>query len=155
MSLRDYLPIAFMILMASLFAIASFGVSFLFRPRRPTPEKLDPYECGIVPEQEPPERFPVQFFLVAMVFIAFDIEIVFLYPWAVQMRALGLFGVAEMAVFVGLVVVLYCYIRREGVLDWVPKRKVDRDAIMRQIRREADAARSATSPGAPEGSEAA
>ena len=85
--MSDYLPIVVLFVLGVLFAGLSFLASGLLAPRkRPTAAKLAPYECGIVPDREPPQRFPVRFYLVAMIFIIFDIEIVFLYPWAVVFR---------------------------------------------------------------------
>jgi NADH-quinone oxidoreductase subunit A len=84
---------------------------------------LAPYECGIVPERVPKgERFPVKFYLVAMLFIVFDIETIFLFPWAVEFRRLGLFGLVEMVVFIALVLVAYVYVWQTGGLDWGPSR---------------------------------
>ena len=80
--MAQYLPIFALLVLAVLFAALSFAASKLLAPRNPTEEKLAPYECGIIPGREPPQRFPVRFYLVAMLFIVFDIEIVFLYPWA-------------------------------------------------------------------------
>jgi len=92
MNLADYLPIAIMLLLVIAFAGASISLGNVLAPRRPTPEKLAPYECGIVPEVEPSQRFPVKFYLVAMLFVIFDIEIIFLFAWAVRFRQLGWFG---------------------------------------------------------------
>jgi NADH-quinone oxidoreductase subunit A len=115
----DYLPIVMMFGVATLFAVASIFVSSKMGPHDPTPAKEAPYECGITPVQSPAsERFPVKFYLVAMLFIIFDIELVFFYPWAVIFRELHLFGLAEMGVFVALLLVVYFYILRSGVLDW-------------------------------------
>lgn len=117
--LADYLPIVILAGLAFVFAVASLGVSSLLRPNRPTPAKLSPYECGIEPERLPKgERFSVKFYVVAMLFIIFDIETIFLFPWAVTFRKLGLFGLVEMAVFIGLVFVAYVYVWKEGGLDW-------------------------------------
>jgi NADH-quinone oxidoreductase subunit A len=117
--LSEYLPIAVLAALAVLFGVASLGVSALLRPHRPTRAKLAPYECGIEPARLPAgERFPVKFYVVAMLFIIFDIETIFLFPWAVGFRRLGLFGLAEMAVFIGLVFVAYVYIWKKGGLDW-------------------------------------
>ena len=80
MELGEYLPIAFMFLLAAGFVAVSLGASYLLSPKRPTPEKLAPYECGIVPEVEPVQRFPVKFYLVAMLFVIFDVEIIFSLP---------------------------------------------------------------------------
>ena len=114
----QYLPVFVMLVLAVVFAGLSFLASRLLAPRRPTAAKSAPYECGIVPTQEPPERFPVRFYLVAMIFIVFDIEIIFLYPWAVANDSLGLFGLVEMVIFIATVFIAYAYVWRRGGLDW-------------------------------------
>jgi NADH-quinone oxidoreductase subunit A len=117
--LIDYLPIAIMGALAVVFAVASMAASRALRPHRPNPVKLSAYECGNDPVRLPRgEKFSVKFYVVAMLFIIFDIETIFLFPWAVTFRQLGLFGLAEMAVFIGLVFVAYLYIWRKGGLDW-------------------------------------
>jgi NADH-quinone oxidoreductase subunit A len=119
MELSQYLPIVILAALAFGFAVASLAASSLLRPNKPTPAKLAPYECGIEPERLPKgERFSVKFYVVAMLFIIFDIEIIFLFPWAVGFRQLGLFGLVEMAVFIGLVFVAYVYVWQKGGLDW-------------------------------------
>ena len=114
----QYLPILVMLILGVLFAGVSLVMSRLVSPKRPSAAKSAPYECGIVPRQAPPERFPVRFFLVAMIFIVFDIEIVFLYPWAVTFGHLGTFALVEMALFMATVFVAYAYVWRRGGLDW-------------------------------------
>ena len=89
-------------------------------PQRPTSAKAAPYECGIVPDREPAERFPVRFYLVAMIFIIFDIEIIFLFPWAVIYRDLGAFGLWEMLIFALAVFVSFIYLIGHGALNWGP-----------------------------------
>ncbi len=117
--LSEYLPIVAMAVLAVVFGVASLVVSRAFRPHRPNPVKLSAYECGNDPVRLPGgERFSVKFYVVAMLFIIFDIEIIFLFPWAVRFRELGLFGLAEMAVFIALVFVAYSYVWRAGGLDW-------------------------------------
>ena len=118
--MEAYLPIVVMAILALLFAGLSFGASLLLGPRRPNAAKSAPYESGIVPKFEPAERFPVRFYLVAMIFIVFDIEIVFVYPWAVIFDKLGLFGLVEMLVFALAVVVSFAYLIANGALDWGP-----------------------------------
>ena len=119
MELSQYLPIVILGAIAFVFAVLSLFASRLVRPSNPTPAKLAPYESGIEPERLPSgERFSVKFYVVAMLFIIFDIETIFLVPWAVGFRELGLFGLAEMAVFIGLVFVAYVYVWRSGGLDW-------------------------------------
>jgi NADH-quinone oxidoreductase subunit A len=122
------LPILVMLILATLFSAGSFLASALLAPKRPTAAKRAPYECGIVPEHEPAERFPVKFYLVAMVFIVFDIELVFLYPWAVVLRRLQVFGLVEMGIFALTVVVAFAYVLSVGALDWGPVRKARRFA---------------------------
>jgi NADH-quinone oxidoreductase subunit A len=117
-----------MLILATVFAAGSFVASTLLAPKRPTSAKLAPYECGIVPEYEPNERFPVKFYLVAMVFIIFDIELVFLYPWAVIFRRLELFGLVEMGVFIVTVIIAFGYVLSVGALDWGPARQLGRFA---------------------------
>src|ERR1700738_4298491 len=109
-------------ILAALFAAMSFVASGVLGPRRrETSAKIAPYECGIVPSREPAERFPVRFYLVAMIFIIFDIEIVFTYPWAVVFsHDLGKYGLVEMVVFAVVVVVSFLYLISNGALDWGP-----------------------------------
>ncbi len=119
MELSEYLPIVILAALALAFAVLSLAASSWLAPSRPTAAKLAPYECGIEPERLPKgERFSVKFYVVAMLFIIFDIETIFLFPWAVGFRQLGLFGLVEMTVFIGLVFVAYVYIWKRGGLDW-------------------------------------
>jgi len=111
---------------AVLFALLSRLASKLLGPSKPTTAKLAPYECGIVPSREPPERFPVRFYLLAMLFIIFDIEIVFLYPYAVFHRQLGPFGFWSMIEFSAVFFIAFVYMVASGALDWGPLRKVRR-----------------------------
>jgi len=127
--LTEYLPIVAMAVLAVAFGVASLVVSRMFRPHRPNPVKLSPYECGNDPVRLPRgERFSVKFYVVAMLFIIFDIEIIFLFPWAVRFRQLGLFGLVEMAFFIGLVFVAYIYVWRAGGLDWATSVEAPADA---------------------------
>jgi NADH-quinone oxidoreductase subunit A len=116
--LAQYLPIVLLLGLASVFAVASLLVARALGPHRPTPAKLGPYESGIIPEHVPRQRFSVKFYVVAMLFIVFDIETIFLFPWAVTFRQLGLFGLVEMAIFIGLVFVAYLYVWQRGGLEW-------------------------------------
>jgi NADH-quinone oxidoreductase subunit A len=116
----QYLPIVTMAVLACLFAAGSFMASRLLGPSRPTEVKAGPYECGIVPREGPAQRFPVRFYLVAMIFIIFDIEIIFLYPWAVVYHQLDTFGLAEIVVFSGAVLFSLAYLISNGALDWGP-----------------------------------
>ena len=120
MSLSAYIPIVGLFALAAAFALFSVAIAPLVGPRRYNKAKLDAYECGIEPTPQPigGGRFPVKFYLTAMLFIIFDIEIIFLYPWAVSFNALGLFGFVEMALFIATVFVAYAYVWRRGGLDW-------------------------------------
>lgn len=118
MELADYLPIALMTLLGLGFAVASLLVSRLLAPHNPTPEKLAPYECGIVPLQEPVERFPVKFYLVAMLFVIFDVEIIFLFLWAVRYEQFGWAGTAAVVLFMLMLLETLAYVWKRGALDW-------------------------------------
>ena len=122
--MADYLPILVMAGLVVAFVLLSFVASQLLAPQRPNSAKQSPYECGIVPEQEPAERFPVKFYLVAMSFIVLDVEIVFLYPFSVVFRGLGLFGLVAMSVFVVALLVPFAYLLSVGALEWAPVRDV-------------------------------
>ncbi len=118
--MRLYVPIFVLALLA--FGFAAFSVTFgrIAGPRRWNRAKLESYECGIEPTPMPPDggRVPVKYYLTAMLFIVFDIEIIFLYPWAVTFNKLGAFGLVEMVAFVITVLVAYAYIWRRGGLEW-------------------------------------
>jgi len=119
---NQYLPILGLLILGALFASGSFVASALLAPRkRPTDAKVAPYECGIVPEVELPQRFPVRFYLVAMIFVIFDIEVVFMYPFAVVFRQLGAFGLVEVLVFSATVFGALLYLVSEGALSWGPR----------------------------------
>ncbi len=118
MELADYLPIALMSVLGIAFAVLSMLVSRLLAPHNPTPEKLAPYECGIVPLQEPVQRFPVKFYLVAMLFVIFDVEIIFLFLWAVRMDQFGWFGIAAVVLFMLMLIETLAYAWKRGALDW-------------------------------------
>jgi len=132
----QYLPILTMVGLVVLFAAASFTVSILLGTKRPTWAKTAPYECGIVPELEPVERFPVKFYLVALTFIILDVEIVFLYPFATVYRALGGYGLAVMGFFLLILIVPFAYLLSVGALDWGPARQVV-DRVVRPVLRAA------------------
>lgn len=120
MTLPAYLPILFLVILSTLFAVGSMVVASKLSPRNWTPAKLLPYESGIVPENtgRETERFPVKFYLVAMLFIIFDIETVFMYPWAVAYKELKLFGLIEMGVFIAILLAAYVYVWKRGALEW-------------------------------------
>ncbi len=122
--MADYLPILVMAGLVVAFVMVSFVASQLLAPQRPNAAKQAPYECGIVPEQETAERFPVKFYLVAMSFIVLDVEIVFLYPFSIVYRGLALYGLIAMSVFVLVLLVPFAYLLSVGALDWAPVRDV-------------------------------
>jgi NADH-quinone oxidoreductase subunit A len=103
------------------FGIVSVLLSYFLGPRNPTPEKLAAYECGMPPVGDARERQSVKFYLIAMIFLLFDIEVAFLYPWALAMRQLAWTGLIQIVVFFLILVVGYIYIWRKGVLDWGPE----------------------------------
>jgi NADH-quinone oxidoreductase subunit A len=115
-----YLPILVLGAIAAAFGVGSVGIALVIGPRRYNRAKLEAYECGIEPAVQPVGmgRFPIKFYLTAMLFIVFDIEIVFLYPWAVTFDRLGTFALVEMGLFMATVFVAYAYVWRRGGLDW-------------------------------------
>ena len=120
MTINPYVPIVGLLILGALFALFSVSIAPIVGPKRYNRAKLDAYECGIEPTPQPVGggRFPVKYYLTAMLFIVFDIEIVFLYPWAVTFDALGVFGLVEMLLFVLTVFVAYAYVWRRGGLEW-------------------------------------
>ena len=118
--LSTYAPIVGLFALAAAFAVFSVAVAPLVGPRRYNRAKLQAYECGIEPVDQPLTggRFPVKYYLVAMLFIIFDIEIVFLYPWAVAFDSLGIFGLVEMVLFIATLLMAYAYVWRRGGLEW-------------------------------------
>jgi NADH-quinone oxidoreductase subunit A len=122
--MSDYLPILVMAGLVVAFVLLSFIASQLLAPQRPNAAKQAPYECGIVPEEEPAERFPVKFYLIAMSFIVLDVEIVFLYPFSVVYRGLGFYGLVAIGVFILVLLVPFAYLLSVGALDWAPVRDV-------------------------------
>jgi NADH-quinone oxidoreductase subunit A len=128
--MAQYLPIFALLVLALLFAGLSRVASKLLAPRRPSVPKSAPYECGIVPGVDPPERFPVKFFLVAMIFIVFDIEIIFLFPFAIVYRELGGYGIAAVVIFVAAVFESFVYLIGNGALDWGPVQRMRRAALV-------------------------
>ena len=122
----QYLPVIALLVLAVLFGALSFLASGLLAPRRPSAAKQAPYECGIVPSREPPERFPVTFYVVAMLFIMFDIEIIFIYPYAVNRAELGAFAFWEMVAFSAVFFLAFVYVVARGALDWGPVAKARR-----------------------------
>src|ERR1700674_5491712 len=106
------------------FVSRSFVASQMLAPQRPNAAKEAPYECGIVPEHEPAERFPVKFYLVAMAFIVLDVEIIFIYPFTTVLKSLGTYGLVVMGVFLLVLLVPFGYLLSTGAVDWGPVRQV-------------------------------
>ncbi len=116
--IEDYLPIGLMVVIGVTFGVVMSRLSVWLAPRKPTDEKLTTYESGMEPVRTARERFSVKFYLVAMLFLVFDIEVVFLYPWAVNFKSLGWFGLIEMFVFIVILLLGYVYILMKGALQW-------------------------------------
>ena len=116
--MNAWLPILIMIGLGAGFGIVNVWVPKLLGPKKPTPEKLAPYECGMPPVGDARERHPVKFYLVAMIFLLFDIEVAFLYPWAMALRDLGWNGFVQVLLFMALLLAGYIYVWRKGALDW-------------------------------------
>ncbi len=114
----NYLPILLIITVASLFGIGTVIMSTLIGRRRSFSEKLSPYECGAEPIGSARDRFSIKFYIIAVVFIVFDIELVFLYPWAVMFKSLKMFGLIEMGVFILILGFCYIYIWKRGAFEW-------------------------------------
>ena len=142
------MPILVLLILGFLFAALSFVASALLAPKkRPTSAKTAPYECGIVSGFEPPTRFPVRFYLIAMIFIIFDIEIVFLYPWAVIFRQLRSFGLVEVVVFAAVVFISFLFLVSNGALSWGPAKRLV--GAMPSRTSESTIARITAGPGGP------
>lgn len=120
-TLGDYLPLLVLVIIATLLACLLIVMSWILGPKKPSAEKLAPYECGVDPVGSARERFPVKFYLIAMLFIVFDIETVFLYPWAVTFRSHAVsqvFELVEMIIFIVILFVGYAYVWKKGALQW-------------------------------------
>lgn len=118
----QYLPIVLLAALAMVFGAVSILASHILAPKKPNPIKESPYECGVDPIVETPERFPVKFFLIAMIFIVFDVEIIFLYPWAVSYGALGMTGLIAILIFSFAVFESFLYLISKGVFNWTSLR---------------------------------
>jgi NADH-quinone oxidoreductase subunit A len=116
--MAEYVPVAFLMLIGAVLGAALLGLSSLLGPNRPRGSKGAPYECGVIPVTDARNRFDVKFYLIAMLFILFDIEVVFMYPWATLYRRLGVLGFVEMMVFVAILLVGLAYVWKKGALEW-------------------------------------
>jgi NADH-quinone oxidoreductase subunit A len=122
--MSQYLPVVVLMVLAIVFGAISLVMSHLLAPKRPSAAKDAPYECGIVPSRENPERFPVSFYIVAMLFIMFDIEIIFVYPYAIAHGDLGTYGFVAIVIFSVLFFLTFVYEVARGGLDWGPLQRV-------------------------------
>src|SRR5690348_14555794 len=116
--LSDYAPILVFLGICVAFGVGVQGLNLLVGPRKPTPQKELPYECGIVPVQSARRRFSVGFYVTAMLFIIFDVESIFLFPWATIVRQLKIFGLVEIGIFIFTLLAALVYVRRKGALQW-------------------------------------
>jgi len=116
---HEYIPIFIFLAVSAAFPVVTLMAAKLIRPDSPFKEKLLPYECGIDPVTDARGRYTVRFYIVAILFVVFDVETVFLFPWAVRFRALGMFGFIEMLVFLALLVVGYIWAWKKGALEWI------------------------------------
>ncbi len=116
--LDNYSPILIFIILALAFGLVTLALSYLLQPKYPEFEKLSVYECGSEPFSDSRMPFPVRYYVIAMLFVIFDIEVIFLYPWAITFHDLGVIGLIEMMIFIGLFVVAYVYAWRKGALEW-------------------------------------
>ena len=114
----EYVPLLVFVLASVAFAAIAVLISTLLGPRSPSPTKAAPYECGIIPAETARRRLPVGFYLTAMLFIVFDVEAIFVYPWAVLVRELKLRGLVEMGIFIGVLAITLVYVWRKGALEW-------------------------------------
>lgn len=116
--LTKYFPILLFIFVTLIFGMVTLLISYFVQPRYPEPEKLTTYECGSEPFSDARMPFPVRYYIFAMLFVIFDIEVIFLYPWAVVFKKIGIIGLVEMLIFIGLFVVAYVYAWQKGALEW-------------------------------------
>ncbi len=116
--LENYLPILIFLAVATVLGVLLVSLGFIFGPRRPDSEKLSAYECGFEAFEDSRIKFDVRYYLVAILFIIFDLEIAFLFPWAVSLDTIGLFGLLSMAVFLAILVVGFIYEWKKGALEW-------------------------------------
>jgi len=116
---QNYIPAFIFIVVALAIPVVTLGIAKLVRPANPFKTKLMPYECGVDPEGSARGRYTVRFYIVAILFVVFDVETIFLFPWAVQYKALKMFGFIEMLVFLVILIVGYIWIWKKGALEWV------------------------------------
>ena len=116
--LGEYLPVLLFLIVSTGIGVALLIVGAVLGPKRPGADKLSPYECGFEAFEDARMKFDVRYYLVAILFIVFDLEIAFVFPWAVIVRSLGVFGLVEMGIFLGLLVLGFAYVWKKGALEW-------------------------------------
>jgi len=116
---QNYIPIFIFVAVIGILIPLTLGIAKLVRPEKPEKVKLMPYECGVDPIGDSRQRYTVRFYIVAILFVIFDVETIFLFPWAVQYKALGLFGFVEMMIFLAILIVGYVWIWKKGALEWI------------------------------------
>jgi len=116
--LVEYLPILLFLIISIIFSIAALSLSFILSPKKPSDEKLSPYECGFEPFDDARTKFDIHFYLVALLFIIFDLEVTFLFPWAISLKDIGIFGYASMMIFLIILTVGFIYEWKNGALEW-------------------------------------
>lgn len=115
----DYIPVVIFIIVATLFPVVTLLIAKLVRPSAPQDAKLSPYECGVEPQMESRGRYTVRYYIIAILFVIFDAETIFLFPWAVQFKVLGTFGLFEMIIFLAILIVGYIWVYKKGALEWI------------------------------------
>jgi NADH-quinone oxidoreductase subunit A len=118
-SIHPFVPVFIFLLVVAAFGVGTLLIAALIRPNRPDPEKLSPYECGIPPLVKAGEHFSIRFYIIAILFLLFDVEGVFLFPWAVAFERIGLYGFVSMMLFILILLVGYIYAWKKGALEWV------------------------------------
>jgi NADH-quinone oxidoreductase subunit A len=116
---QNYIPIFLFLVIALAIPVVTLLIAKAVRPENPHETKLMPYECGVDPGDRIRGRYTIRYYIVALLFVIFDVEVIFLFPWAVQFKLLGLFGLLEMTIFLGILIVGYIWIWRKGALEWV------------------------------------
>lgn len=116
--LAEYLPILIFLMVATVIGVALLTIGSLIGPKRPRADKVAPYECGFAAFEDARMKFDVRYYLIAILFIVFDLEIAFIFPWAVVFRELGLVGLVEMTLFIGLLLIGFIYCWKKGALEW-------------------------------------
>ncbi len=117
--MEAYIPILLFLCVAAAFPLVTLAIAAIVRPSAPDPIKMAAYECGVESSGEPRQRYSVRYYVISVLFVVFDVEVIFFFPWAVKFNALGLFGFIEMMVFIAILLLGYVYAWRKGALEWV------------------------------------